>query len=137
MKVSHTYYASLEVNFVMIAFSVQNIQQFPYARWAHEPLTSPPPPPHLKCALDTRTKFVPYTIIFKLVPKFKLLHQSEVTVAQGTLLRQCSVQLSCPNPSSNQVSSLFRLVSCKTTSRVSECSALYSSSLSESCVVSQ
>ena len=42
--------------------------------------------PHVKCALDTRTKFVPYTIIFKLVPKFKLLHKSEVTVAQGTLL---------------------------------------------------
>ena len=44
------------------------------------------PDPHVKCALDTRTKFVPYTIIFKLVPNFKLLHQSEVTVAQGTLL---------------------------------------------------
>ena len=42
--------------------------------------------PHVKCALDTRTKFVPYTIIFKLVPKFILLHKSEVTVAQGTLL---------------------------------------------------
>ena len=34
--------------------------------------------PHVKCALDTRTKIAPYTIIFKLVPKFKLLHQSEV-----------------------------------------------------------
>ena len=61
-----------------------------------------------------------------------------------SLCLQCGnsiVHLSCPNtkqhPSSNQVSSLFRLASCKTTSRVSECSALYSSSLSESCVVSQ
>ena len=45
----------------------------------------------MKCALDTRTKFVPYTIIFKLVPKFKLLHQSEVTVAQGTLLTRMDV----------------------------------------------
>ena len=34
--------------------------------------------PHVKCTLDTRTKIVPYTVIFKLVPKFKLLHQSEV-----------------------------------------------------------
>ena len=42
--------------------------------------------PQLKRSLDTRTKNVPYTIIFKLVPKFKLLHKSEVTVAQGTLL---------------------------------------------------
>ena len=32
--------------------------------------------PHVKYALDTQTTFVPYTIIFKLVPKFKLLHQS-------------------------------------------------------------
>ena len=40
--------------------------------------------PQLKRSLDTQTKNVPYTIIFKLVPK--LLHKSEVTVAQGTLL---------------------------------------------------
>ena len=54
------------------------------------PVGSRPPggplTPHVKCSLDTRTKIVPYTIIFKLVPKFKLLHKSEVTVAQGTLL---------------------------------------------------
>ena len=36
------------------------------------------PPPHVKYALDTRTKNFHYTIIFKLVPKFKLLHQTEV-----------------------------------------------------------
>ena len=42
--------------------------------------------PQLKRSLDTRTKNVPYTIIFKLVQKFKLLHKSEVTVAHGTLL---------------------------------------------------
>ena len=42
--------------------------------------------PQLKRSLDTRTKIVPYSIIFKLVPKFKLFHKSEVTVAQGTLL---------------------------------------------------
>ena len=35
----------------------------------------------MKCSLDTRTKIVPFTIIFKLVPKFKLLHQSEVNVS--------------------------------------------------------
>ena len=45
-----------------------------------------PPTPHVRCALDTRTKKFPYTIIFKLIPKFKLLHQSEVTVGPGTLL---------------------------------------------------
>ena len=45
--------------------------------------------PQLKRSLDTRTKNVPYTILFKLVPKFKLLHKSEVTVAQGTLLILC------------------------------------------------
>ena len=46
-----------------------------------------PMTPQMKCSLDTRTKIVPYTIIFKLIPKFKLLHKSEVTVAQGTLLQ--------------------------------------------------
>ena len=51
--------------------------------------------PHVKCALDdTRTKFVPYTIILKLVPKFKLLHQSEVTVAQETLLSAMTIEMS-------------------------------------------
>ena len=39
--------------------------------------------PQVKCSLDTRTKIVPYTIIFKLVPTFKLVHQSEVTVSSG------------------------------------------------------
>ena len=68
----------------MIALSVQKIQRFPYARWAHIPQGAPDPPCEMR--LDTRTKFVPYTIIFKLVPKLKLLHKSEVTVAQGTLL---------------------------------------------------
>ena len=43
------------------------------------------PDPQVKCTLDTWTKIVPYTIIFKLAPKFKLLHKSEITVAQGTL----------------------------------------------------
>ena len=48
----------------------------------------------MRCALDTRTKKFPYTIIFKLIPKFKLLHQSEVTVCPGTLLLRVRVKFS-------------------------------------------
>ena len=54
--------------------------------------------PQLKRSLDTRTKNVPYTIIFKLVPKFKLLHKSEVTVAQGTLLHRRMARYDCTHP---------------------------------------
>ena len=50
------------------------------------PRRGPLTPPHLNRSLDTLTKIVPYNIIFKLIPTFKLLHKSEVTVAQGTLL---------------------------------------------------
>ena len=48
-----------------------------YGGW--RPLEGPPDP-QLKISLDSHTKIV------KLVPTFKLLHKSEVTVAQGTLL---------------------------------------------------
>ena len=51
--------------------------------------------PQLKRSLDTRTKIVPYTIIFKLVPKFKLLHKREVTVAQGTILYSKGIGPNC------------------------------------------
>ena len=89
IKDSATYCASLELKFVPLALSVQKIQRFPYERWGSTPRG--PPTPHVRCALDTRTKTFPYTIIFKLIPKFKLLHQSEVTVGPGTLLCSLSV----------------------------------------------
>ena len=82
IKDSPTYCASLELKCVPLALLVQKIQRFPYERWG----STTGGPPTVRCALDTRTNFFPYTIIFKLIPTFKLLHQSEVTVGPGTLL---------------------------------------------------